>query len=87
MPFNSWNWYRAVGTGNDHKCWIGDNPQVTDVSHQFTPLYLIEELLHTTTIPFLGGLGKFLHRAGWHSGTLSKVPLLQVIGRPGLASS
>ena len=28
MPFNSWNWYRAVGTGNDHKCWIGDNPQV-----------------------------------------------------------
>ena len=35
MPFNSWNWYRAVGTGNDHKCWIGDNPQVqsTDLAH------------------------------------------------------
>ena len=28
MPINNWNWYRAVGTGGDHKAWIGDNPQV-----------------------------------------------------------
>lgn len=28
MPINNWNWYRAVGTGGDHKGWIGDNPQV-----------------------------------------------------------
>ena len=28
MPVNQWNWYRAVGTGNDHKNWLGDNPQV-----------------------------------------------------------
>ena len=29
MPLNNWNWYRAVGTGGDHKAWSGDNPQVT----------------------------------------------------------
>ena len=28
MPINNWNWYRAVGTGNDHKTWLGENPQV-----------------------------------------------------------
>ena len=27
---NNWNWYRAVGTGGDHKAWQGDNPQVDD---------------------------------------------------------
>ena len=30
MPINNWNWYRAVGTGGDHKGWLGDNPQVED---------------------------------------------------------
>ena len=29
MPLNNWNWYRAVGTGTDHKAWCGDNPQVS----------------------------------------------------------
>ena len=28
MPINNWNWYRAVGTGGDHKGWLSDNPQV-----------------------------------------------------------
>ena len=28
MPLNNWNWYRAVGTGGDHKGWCADNPQV-----------------------------------------------------------
>ena len=33
MPVNQWNWYRAVGTGNDHKTWLADNPQVpTDMN-------------------------------------------------------
>ena len=28
MPIHSWNWFRAVGVGNDLKSWYGDNPQV-----------------------------------------------------------
>ena len=30
MPIHSWNWFRAVGVGNDLKSWYGDNPQVED---------------------------------------------------------
>ena len=29
MPIHSWNWFRAVGVGNDLKSWYGDNPQVS----------------------------------------------------------
>ena len=27
---HAWNWFRAVGVGNDLKSWYGDNPQVED---------------------------------------------------------
>ena len=30
MPVHAWNWFRAVGGGNDLKSWYGDNPQVED---------------------------------------------------------
>ena len=30
MPVHAWNWFRAVGVGNDLKSWYGDNPQVED---------------------------------------------------------
>ena len=30
MPIHTWNWFRAVGVGNDLKSWYGDNPQVED---------------------------------------------------------
>ena len=28
MPIHAWNFFRAVGTGADLKCWNEDNPQV-----------------------------------------------------------
>ena len=30
MPIHTWNWFRAVGVGNDLKSWYGDTPQVED---------------------------------------------------------
>ena len=30
MPVHAWNWFRAVGVGNDLKSWYGDSPQVED---------------------------------------------------------
>ena len=30
MPIHAWNFYRAVGTGADLKCWNEDNPQVEE---------------------------------------------------------
>ena len=30
MPIHEWNFFRAVGTGADLKCWNEDNPQVED---------------------------------------------------------
>jgi len=30
MPVHMWNFFRAVGTGADLKCWNEDNPQVED---------------------------------------------------------
>jgi len=30
MPINNWNWYRTLNTGNDHKGWLEDNPQIED---------------------------------------------------------
>ena len=31
MPVHMWNFFRAVGTGADLKCWNEDNPQVLSV--------------------------------------------------------
>ena len=28
MPVNTWNFYRAVSVGSDHKSWLSQNPQV-----------------------------------------------------------
>ena len=39
MPLNQWNWYRAVGTGNDHKTWLADNPQVSSLSNSTLTRY------------------------------------------------
>ena len=30
MPVNTWNFYRAVSVGSDHKSWLEQNPQVED---------------------------------------------------------
>ena len=44
MPINQWNWYRAVGTGNDHKTWLSDNREV-DISSIAHLLFLLSRLM------------------------------------------
>ena len=31
MPVNTWNFYRAVSVGSDHKSWLSQNPQVVSM--------------------------------------------------------
>ena len=41
MPVNMWNFFRAVGTGSDHKSWLSENPQVLKTNNSDKILTII----------------------------------------------